>query len=212
MSTTTRVYWDSSCFISLLNRDSEPERHEICSDILNHAKDDRIEIWTSCWTIAETIRPREQFVLEPLPEWSTHLDKVDEKGKPVYPGARAQLEMIWEYYYRNRRRSKLLSPEESLKIKQMFAWRWVRKILVHPSLAARASDISRDTGVKPSDALHVASAIHRNCAVIHRWDHHFEKTDHLIPSVEPEMLSVPPLPPLPYTGSLFDPNFEPQGK
>ncbi len=52
-----RVYWDTGLFICFLNA-KEKHRREICEDILKHARDGRIAIYTSMWTIAEVIKPK----------------------------------------------------------------------------------------------------------------------------------------------------------
>jgi predicted nucleic acid-binding protein len=193
MIASKRVYWDSSCFICLLNADSEPGRHAICTDILNHARDDSIEIWTSCWTIVETIRPREPFVPEPLPAWAHVLEQKGEKGVLVYPGAKEQLERIWDYYHRNTRKMRKLTDEQIKNIRQMFLWPWIRKIQVVPTIATRAAEIARDHNLRPADALHVASALQRSCSEIHAWDRNFRNTSNLIPYKEPVALTAPNL-------------------
>lgn len=57
MSERRKIYWDSSCFICFLNR-AEAERRRICEDVLHHAQDRKIEIWTSTWTIVEVVNPK----------------------------------------------------------------------------------------------------------------------------------------------------------
>jgi predicted nucleic acid-binding protein len=56
MSNRRKIYWDSSCFICFLNK-AEAARRKICEDILYHAQDRKIELWTSTWTIVEVVRP-----------------------------------------------------------------------------------------------------------------------------------------------------------
>src|SRR5712691_9245098 len=57
MSDPRKLYWDSSCFICFLNK-AESDRRKICEDILHHAQDRLVEIWTSTWTIVEVVRPK----------------------------------------------------------------------------------------------------------------------------------------------------------
>ena len=52
-----KIYWDSSCFICFLNANEEARRR-ICEDILYHAQNGGIQLWTSTWTIVEVIRPK----------------------------------------------------------------------------------------------------------------------------------------------------------
>jgi predicted nucleic acid-binding protein len=59
MTNVPKKYWDSSLFICFLNRD-EDNRRKICEDILQHARDGELIIYTSTWTIVEVIRPRKQ--------------------------------------------------------------------------------------------------------------------------------------------------------
>ena len=71
MDRALRIYWDTSCFICLLN-DQEHDRRLICEDVLNHARGGEVEILTSCFTIAEVIRPKGQ----PNPLAAEHVDKI----------------------------------------------------------------------------------------------------------------------------------------
>src|SRR5438045_4796483 len=61
MSSKPRVYWDSSCFICFLNK-TEADRRKICEDVLYHAQDRKIELWTSIWTIVEVVRPNRHSI------------------------------------------------------------------------------------------------------------------------------------------------------
>jgi predicted nucleic acid-binding protein len=160
---------------------------------MKHAREGNIDIFTSCWTLVETIRPRDRYTPQPLPEWSRALELTDEKGNQIYPDAKGELDAIWAYYKRNTMPSRLLSQEQAEKIKQMFSWSWIRKIQVVPTIAAHAAEIARQYNLKPADALHVASALARSCQFLHRWDRDYQKTDHLIPSKEPVMISPPDL-------------------
>jgi len=59
MNDPKKLYWDSSCFICLLNdADYERERRAICEDVLYNAQHNAVQIWTSTFTIAEVIRPK----------------------------------------------------------------------------------------------------------------------------------------------------------
>ena len=193
MTQNRRFYWDTSCFISYISFDNERHRHSICADMLDHARAGDIEIWTSCWTLVETIRPRDKYVPQPLPDWSKALEATDPEGAKLYPTAEAELRSIWDFYKRNTMPSRLLPAVQIEKIKQMFAWSWIKKIQVVPTIAAHAAEIARTCNMKPPDSLHVASALARRCDVLNRFDRHFEKTDHLIQSREPVRISPPDL-------------------
>ena len=193
MASCPRYYWDTSCFISLLSSNAEWQRHGICIDVLDHARAGDIEIWTSCWTLVETIRPRDKYVPAPLPWWSKAFAVTDMQGVHLYPNVEAELQEIWDFYKRNTMPSRMLSQHQAEKIKQMFSWPWIKKIQVVPTIAAHAAEIARQHNLKPADSLHVASALARKCDCIHRWDKHFDKTNHLIASKEPVRISPPDL-------------------
>ena len=74
----------------------------------------------------------------------------------------------------------------------MFAWDYIHLVQVTPAIALHASDLSRDTGLKPADAIHAASALARKCSVLQRFDRHFDKVSHLISVGEPSMVTEPP--------------------
>jgi len=61
MARPRKVYWDTSCFICFLNR-SELHRRRICEDVLRNAQAGVIELYTSTWTIAETIKPKAKSI------------------------------------------------------------------------------------------------------------------------------------------------------
>jgi predicted nucleic acid-binding protein len=187
-----KVYWDTSCFISFLSstHPGEVQRANICQDVLNNARNDQIEIWTSVWTIVETLRPKTPYQAVPLPLWADLLKSADKDGNPLHPNAHTEFEKVWTYFQRNTAPSRKLSDADAQKIRRMFDWSWIKKIQVIPVIAQRAADIARNHNMKPGDAIHVASAIHRNCDLIQRWDRDYTRTDALIKSEEPTMITV----------------------
>jgi predicted nucleic acid-binding protein len=189
-----RVYWDTSCFISFLSatHPDEKERALICRDVLQHAINDRIEVWTSAWSIVETIRPKTKYVPKPLPLWARALEQTNDKGIKLYPDATAKFEEIWEYYNRHTVPTRKLSDEEYQCIRDVFSNRMVRMIQVEPSIAEEAARLAIDRNIRPADGLHVASALARKCAKIHCWDHDYSRTDDLIPSGPPTWMSEQP--------------------
>jgi len=64
-SPVLRVYWDTSVFLSFINSATEAQRHHVCVDILKHAKEGKVVICTSTFTIAEVVRPK--GTAHPLP-------------------------------------------------------------------------------------------------------------------------------------------------
>jgi predicted nucleic acid-binding protein len=191
MPTTSRIYWDSSCFISLLNA-REEDRALACKDVLRHAEAGAFEIWTSTFTIAEVIKPKKKYEPKDLPAWAEVLRQTDEKGAMRYPGAPTELEKVWHYYHRNTGAIQTLAPEILRKIKGMFAWDYLHLVQLTPAIALHASDLSRDTGLKPADAVHAASALARKCSTLQRYDRHFDRVQHLIDIAEPAMITQPP--------------------
>ena len=189
--TPKRIYWDSSCFISYLSgtHPDEIARSLICEDVLKHARNDQIEIWTSVYTIVETIRPKAVYQPSPRPLWAELLSAKDNEGNTIHPEAVSEFDKIWNYYKKNTLPARLLSETQALRIKQMFDWSWIRKIQVIPVIAHRAAEIARTHNMKAADSLHVASALHRNCEFIHRWDRDYSRTDSLIPSKEPHRMT-----------------------
>lgn len=196
-----RVYWDTSCFVSFISglHPDEVARAEVCEAVLREARNDEIQIITSVWTIAETIRPRAVDTRPALPMWHSLLRQTDATGSLLYPKAEAELTEKWNFYRRHTPPTRLLSEEQSQKIRRMFDWKWIRLVQVDPALATRATEIARKHNMKAADSIHVATALSQNCARIHRWDRDYQKTDTLIPSVEPaprQPISTQPLLPL----------------
>jgi predicted nucleic acid-binding protein len=187
MSKPRILYWDTTCFICFLNRD-EKSRRLICEDILNHANMGKVQIWTSTWTIVETIRPRRRNVVAPpLPEWA--LAAV--KAKPESSG---QITEIWEYFHRNTAPMERLTPEQIGQISKMFQWPFLTKVIVDERVAIKAVELCRTYGLKPADSIHAASAILTPAEVLQRWDRDFDRIKDLIPVEEPQMISnQPPL-------------------
>jgi predicted nucleic acid-binding protein len=187
-----KVYWDTSCFISFLSstHPEERQRADVCQDVLNHARNDKIEIWTSVWTIVETLRPKTPYQSVPLPLWAELLKSTDKNGNLIHPSAHMDFERVWTYFQRNSAPSRKLSDADAQKIRQMFDWSWIKKIQVFPSIAQKAADIARNHNMKPGDAIHVASALQRNCEAIQCWDRDFSRTDSLIKSEEPIMITI----------------------
>jgi len=187
MSNHRKLYWDTSCFLCLLNP-AETERRLICQDVLKHAELGEFEIWISTWVIVEVIRPKMPGN-SPLPQWATKaIEKVPEAAQP--------LEELWKRYQRSNPAQKL-APQQILKIQAMFEWPFLKKMYVDERVATRAVEYSRDFGLKPGDAVHAASAVLQPCDVLHRWDKDFDKIKHLIGVEEPKRLS--PQNDLPFT-------------
>lgn len=72
VDTRERRYWDSCCFIAILN--SEEPHASVCQRLLDEAKRDRIELLISPLTMAETVRPRGASAPIPLQHQRRILD------------------------------------------------------------------------------------------------------------------------------------------
>lgn len=174
-----KIYWDTSCFICFLNPDEE-ERRVICEDILRHAEQGEIEIWISTWVIVEVIRPKKPGS-EPLPIWA-------DKAIKAVPEADQPLRELWSRYQRSAPTNKL-TDEQITKIQAMFEWPFLKKIYIDERVAQKAVELSRQFGLKPGDAVHVASAIIGKCNSLQKWDKDFEKVKDLISVEEPIRIS-----------------------
>ncbi|MGH9748040.1 MAG: hypothetical protein ACRD59_18245 [Candidatus Acidiferrales bacterium] len=60
------IYWDSTVFLCFL-RKQEGERRTICEDILRHAREGKISLFTSSFTITEVIKPLRMETTGPRP-------------------------------------------------------------------------------------------------------------------------------------------------
>ena len=60
------IYWDTSVFLCFLRR-HDTERRAICEDILRHARDGKISLYTSSFTVTEVIKPLRMETTGPRP-------------------------------------------------------------------------------------------------------------------------------------------------
>lgn len=181
-----KLYWDSSCFICLLNdADYERNRRIVIEDVLDNAERGVVEIWTSTYTIVEVIRPKRHGTA-PLPPWAI---KAMEAIKKDFPEAPNQLETLWKRYQANDPSTKLTS-EQIDKIQGMFEWDFIKLIDVNQLIADEAVKLCRDYGLKTADAIHAACAKSiRGERVLQRYDRDFDRVRHLIPVEEPQQIS-----------------------
>jgi len=180
-----KIYWDSSCFICLLNGASEPARSKICSDVVSHAKDGDFDLYTSTWTVVEVIRPKKKHgVVPPFPAWTA-------KALAAAPEGGGQFKQLWEYFHHNTLApTQKLSPEQIVKIQAMFEqWEFLRLVNVDQRVANQAVELCRNHGLKAADAIHAASAIIIKANELQRWDRDFDKVLSKIKVTEPVMLS-----------------------
>jgi predicted nucleic acid-binding protein len=86
--------------------------------------------------------------------------------------------------------SRTLTPEQIAKIKSMFRWPFITTIELDERTALFASDLARDYGLAPADAVHAASAILWKADELQAWDRDFNSVSHLIATGQPRYLSV----------------------
>ena len=186
MKKPRKIYWDSSCFICLLNKTPVDEaRRDICEDVIRHARNNAIIIHTSTWTIAEVIRPR-ITVSKPLPNWAV---KAIAAIKTEYPEAQKELELLWSRHQSSTLTYKL-TDDQIDKIQGMFEWDFLELVNFDQRFAEKAVELSRTCGLKAPDAVHAASAILSGCDVLQRWDRDFNKIANLISVEDPVRLSI----------------------
>jgi predicted nucleic acid-binding protein len=180
-----KLYWDSSCFICLLNdADHERARRVICEDVLENASRGVVEIWTSTYTIVEVIRPK-RHGSAPMPVWAMRAMALVEEE---FPQARQEMEVLWKRYQANDPTTKL-TPEQIEKISAMFEWDFINLIELNQLIANDAVKLCRDYGLKTADAIHAASAMAKRVAVLQRYDRDFDRVRHRIPVEEPQQIS-----------------------
>jgi predicted nucleic acid-binding protein len=185
MSDARQIYWDTSCFICLLN-DSEVERQARCEAVLYEAEKGDVKIWTSYLTVAEVIRPKIPFECPPIPDWVAQLlSAVPREHAHLRKEFEKQFDNIWSKFKKQTRPSRRLTDQEIEKIEGMFRWPWLTNILVDEKIVQRAVSISQKYGLKPNDAIHVASALAvKKITAIQYWDKDYERVAELI-TVEP---------------------------
>jgi len=185
MSDPKKVYWDSSCFICFLNRnDVDKERRLICEDVLRHARDGEIEIYTSVFTIAEVIRPK-RHGSAPMPDW---MAMAATAIKEEHPKALQELTTLWTRYQAAEPTTKLTQAQID-KIGLMFKWKWVKLINLDERIADKAVELARNCGLRPADSVHAASAIARRVDSLQNWDRDYGKVAHLILVEYPQRIS-----------------------
>ncbi len=93
-----KVYWDSCCFLAILNGETE---EDACKETIHQAKSGEIELYVSPLTMAETVRPR----LSPKPTPKEVRDRVVDFFENDYikvvnierEVARRSLDFCWDH-------------------------------------------------------------------------------------------------------------------
>lgn len=179
MSDLAKLYWDSSCFLSVLN--AEPGRVDVCKDILKNAELGNIKLYTSLWAVVEVVRPKRPGTRE-LPAWAEEAIAAIEKD---HPQARADLEMLWRRHQSDETLLKL-TEDQINKIEGMFfGWKFLELVRIDKGIAQKAVEIQRDYNLKAGDSIHVASAMAVKVAELQRWDRDFNKVKGLVNVTEP---------------------------
>ncbi|GEM_PF-1391820 len=184
MSERKKIYWDSSCFICLLNKSSEADRMAACTDVMRHAQGGEFDIVTSTWTIVEVIRPKKKLGDVPaLPEWS-------ELAFEAVPQCQGQVRRLWDYFHRNTNApSQKLTEVQIAAIDAMFSWPCIKLAYLDQRIASRAVELARDHELKPPDAVHAATAILNKVSELQRWDRDFNRVADLVRVAEPTIIT-----------------------
>lgn len=118
-----RRYWDSDCFLGYLQE--EPDKVELCHEVLEAAEEGRVIIVTSALMIAEVLALRGR---DPVP------------------------------------------ADKRLAVEAFFRSNFIIVRNITRRIAESARTYVWDYGVKPKDALHVATAIDANLALLNTFD------------------------------------------
>jgi predicted nucleic acid-binding protein len=184
MSDVTKLYWDASCFLSVLN--GEKGRSDVCADVLRNAELGNVRIFTSVWTVVEVVRPKKPGTA-PMPEWANAAITSIEKD---YPHAQQELEMLWRRHQSDEALPKLTRPEIEKIEAMFFGWTFLTLVRIDKAIATHAVALQRDYNLKAGDAIHVASAIASGVSELQKWDRDFDKVKNLVNVTEPSFITA----------------------
>ncbi len=142
-----RRYWDSDCFLGLLQ--AEADKEALCRAVLNEAERGNVIIITSALTIAEILRLR---------------------GRTPLPKAVRQ------------------------KVTEFFKKEYISVRNVTRRIAEEARDLVWDHGIKPKDAIHVATALDARLPLMKTFDEDLIKKSGQLG--RPALLISKPQPPI----------------
>jgi predicted nucleic acid-binding protein len=86
--------------------------------------------------------------------------------------------------------SRQLTQKQVERIKGMFRWPFILTIELDDRTALFASDLAREHGLHPADAVHAASAILWGADALHAWDRDFSSIGHRVAVEQPKFISV----------------------
>jgi predicted nucleic acid-binding protein len=118
-----RRYWDSDCFLGYLQE--EPDKVDLCQEVLEAAADGHIIIVTSALTIAEVLALRGR---DPIP------------------------------------------AEKRTKVENFFRSDYINVRNITRRVAEHSRSLVWDHGIKPKDALHVATALEAGLPLLNTFD------------------------------------------
>lgn len=87
-------------------------------------------------------------------------------------------------------KAQALTPTQIAKIKGMFRWPFITTIELDDRTSHYASDLARDHGLAPADAVHAASAILWKADALQAWDRDFSPISSYIPVEEPQFITT----------------------
>lgn len=123
-----RVYWDSCCFIGLIN--DEAEKRDVLRAVWQEAEQGKTEIVTSMFTLTEVVKAKCEGKVKPLPE-------ADDKPVVAFLSQSFVIRLLLDETIANAAR-RLLRAHRECK--------------------------------KPSDAIHLATALQHNVEELHTFD------------------------------------------
>jgi predicted nucleic acid-binding protein len=86
-------------------------------------------------------------------------------------------------------KAQALTPVQIAKIKGMFRWPFITTIELDDRTSHFASDLARDHGLYPADAVHAASAILWKAHALQAWDRDFSSVSSQIAIEEPQFIT-----------------------
>ncbi len=124
-----RVYWDSCCFLGLINQ--EPGKESDCAGVWKEAERGATLIYTSVFTFTEVFKAKCEGITKPLPE------------------------------------------ADDAKVLLLLQQQWIRALLLDERTAVAARKLLRahQECKKPSDGIHLATALLLNLDEMHTYDH-----------------------------------------
>ncbi|HUO09195.1 MAG TPA: type II toxin-antitoxin system VapC family toxin [Phycisphaerae bacterium] len=170
MADRAAYYWDSCCFLSLIEGKSRwPNRVPMLELILDRCERDLCDIYTSEATITEVAYA-----------------KYEQDKKALDPAAEKKIDALYV-------------PVKMIEVSRFIARDardFIRKIISHPKAKENPTGLS----LKAMDAIHLASAVRRGLKELHTYDKKLHRFDGMlgvkiirptVPDLPLELASLP---------------------